>query len=84
MYRGMQVKLVQSDLECTVSIEGKDFKANKHDERGIVGWMGYPCYLMFESPEKYARALVDDWDIIGNEKILAPPVHDDSHSHDNH
>lgn len=79
MYRGKQVELEQRDDRCTVKLEGRSFSAMRHVERGVEGWMGYPCYLMFQTPEKFARALVDDWDIIGNEKILAPP--EPGHAH---
>lgn len=71
MYRGMEVKLSEYEQECTVSVGGKQFSAMRHGDLGR--WMGFPCYTMFETAEKFARDLVDNWDIIGNDAILAPP-----------
>lgn len=74
MYRGKQAKLIVNETGCEVTIEDRTFEAMKHVEGSAEGWMGYPCYLMFDTPELFVRALIDDWDIISDDDVLAPPV----------
>lgn len=83
-YRGRVLTLTERGDECEVEIEGKRFRARRH-AGAHVGWMGFPCYVMYPSPLAFARTLVDFWHVVGDDEVLAPPresapVHDHTHA----
>lgn len=70
-YKGRDVRIQETGNSCVVTIGEKEFRATQHGKQGR--WMGFPCYTMFASSEAFARSLVDSWDVVGNDAILAPP-----------